>query len=72
MNSDDIKLIEPAAICKHTYIEFINEYTASGAEHIHGIGGMSIENFEKSVRRELGYAKGIGLPEGCFSTSNRK
>ena len=64
MNSEDIKLTEPTVTLEEVYIDFINEYYASGEDHIPGIGGMDIENFEESVRKKLGYAKGIGLPEG--------
>ena len=47
MNSEDIKLVEPAPMLRDAYMDFINEYHESGEEHIPGIGGMNIENFKE-------------------------
>ena len=64
MNSEEIKLIEPVVELKLEFIAMVEEYHKSKDGDIPGIGGMDIENFEESVHKQLGYPKGIGLPDG--------
>ena len=64
-----MKLIKPTVELMKAYIEFIHEFHAAGEEHVHGVGGIDIDNFEESVCKELGYAKGIGLPENCVPSN---
>ena len=63
MNDCCLKLIDPTVHFENAYLEFIDEFHAAGEERVHGVGGIDIDNFQESVIKELGYAKGIGLPE---------
>ena len=61
VNSEDIKLIEPVVESKLEFLAMVEEFKTEGSDTIHGIGSIDAGDFEESVHRAKGHAKGINL-----------
>lgn len=64
-----LQLIEPVIGLKTEFLAMIDEFCASGEEHIHGIGCIEAGDFENSVKRAKEQVYGTGLPEGWVPAS---
>jgi predicted acetyltransferase len=64
-----LKLIEPVIELRAEFLAMVEEFYASGEEHIHGIGCIEADDFENSVKRAKEQVYGVGLPEGWVPAS---
>lgn len=64
MRQKEVKLIDPTPDLKREFLDMVEEFQVHGDNHICGLGSISFDDFDASVKRAKDHARGIGLAAG--------